>query len=234
MKIKITSIFIRMAGIPHPRYLLACVKSSFNIIDLITIKLYNYAIGGENMLTFYLSMLDTEEEKLTFTEIYEHLKFPCLHVAMKITKNQAMAEDALQNGFLSVIKHKDEIFNLPREKMKSRIVIIVKNKAIDLLRADNKYATKAMDEMPEDVLKDTFDISTYVENQESFERLIYFISTLPEIYKTTFELRYVHGMQNPEIAELLNITPKTASMRIARAKLILQEMLKKEGESTGR
>ena len=28
--------------------------------------------------------------------------------------------------------------------------------------------------------------------------------------------------------------PKTASVKIARAKLILQEMLKKEGESTGR
>ena len=32
-------------------------------------------------------------------------------------------------------------------------------------------------------------------------------------------------MQNPEIANLLDITPKTASMRIDRSKLMLQEML---------
>lgn len=31
----------------------------------------------------------------------------CLHVALIITQNQAMAEDAAHNAFLSIIKHKE-------------------------------------------------------------------------------------------------------------------------------
>ena len=42
------------------------------------------------MLMFYLAMLETEEEQATFEEIYEEFRYSCLHVALIITKNQAM------------------------------------------------------------------------------------------------------------------------------------------------
>lgn len=186
------------------------------------------------MLTFYLSILNTEEDKLTFAEIYEQVKSTCLHVAIKITKNQAMAEDAVHNAFLAVIKHKDEIFNLPCGKRKSKIVIITKNKAIDLLRAQNKYSYVSTDEMSDEIFIDDFDISKCIENQEAVENLLNHIASLPEIYKSVFELRYVHEMNNIEIAELLDITPKAVSTRISRAKIMLKEMIEKEAEKNGK
>jgi RNA polymerase sigma-70 factor (ECF subfamily) len=181
------------------------------------------------MLLFYLNMLDTEEEKLSFTDLYEQTRLMCFYVAMKITHNEAIAEDAVQNAFLSVIKHKDRILSMPCGKRRSQIVIITKNKAIDLMRSENLHPTKPIDETEKgEGIADNFDVSEYVVGQESAERLVNMIRTLPEIYKTAFELRYVHEKSNAEIAELLGISSKAVYMRISRARNMLQELVDKE------
>ena len=166
----------------------------------------------------------TTSDRLTITQIYEELRLISYHVALAVTKSHAMAEDAVHNAFLAVIKHREEIFALPYPKRKSRIIIIAKNKAIDLLRMQSKIdpITDEAEEIP-----DNLNLCDIIEGQETYEHLINCISRLPEIYKCAFELRYVHDMSNQEIAEILGITSKTVSMRIARAKAMLQEMLKK-------
>ena len=180
------------------------------------------------MLTFYLSIIDNEEDKRTFAEIYEQLKLICHHVALKITNNHALAEDAVHNAFLAVVKHKNKIFPLSQEKRRSKIIIITKNKAIDLLRMENKRLYTPIDEMVYDALADDLDFTESITDKESYEYLINCIASIPEIYKTTFELRYVHDMNNSEISELLDIRPENVSMRINRAKSMLREIIKKE------
>ena len=78
------------------------------------------------MLFMYLSMLETEDERFAFEKLYEKARHTCLHVALAITKNQAMAEDAIHNAFLYAIKNKEKIFALPCGKLKSYIVLITK------------------------------------------------------------------------------------------------------------
>lgn len=181
------------------------------------------------MLSLYLTMLESEEDKITLSQLYEETKYTCLHVAIKITKDKAMAEDAVHNAFLEVIKRKDEIFKLSSGKRKSYIVIITKNKAIDLWRKENRRSTVPFEDEDNELSSNEPDIGVNFVNQESFELLIHCISLLPEIYKTAFELKYVHDMGNSEIAKTLSLTPRTVSMRIHRAKLKLQEIIEKEG-----
>lgn len=185
------------------------------------------------MLALYVSMLDSEAEKRSFTEIYEKYKRLCFHVAFKITQNEVIAEDAVHNAFLAIIKHKDEIFTLPGAKRKTKIVIIVKNKAIDLIRMERRRAHLSFDEIEEEGADDVFDASTLMENNESYTRLINHIQTLPALYKTALYLRYVYGMSNQDMADYLDVKPKTVSMRISRAKIMLQEMLNKGDDKNG-
>ena len=165
----------------------------------------------------------TNNDKQTLSQVYEELRLTCYHVALAVTKSPAMAEDAVHNAFLSVIKHRDNIFALPSPKRKSKIIIITKNKAIDLLRSQSKLAT--IDEA-EDIPDEQLNLCGIIEGEESYEFLIKCIAELPEIYKCAFELRYVHDMNNQEIAEILDITNKAVSTRIARAKAMLQQKLK--------
>lgn len=54
------------------------------------------------MLMIYLAMLEGEQDKLKMTELYEEFRYDCLHVALKITNNMAMSEDAVHNAILGV------------------------------------------------------------------------------------------------------------------------------------
>ncbi len=84
------------------------------------------------MLAFYISMLETEQERDKMTEIYEEHRHALLKYALKITRhNQAMAEDAVHNAFISIIKDKEKYFHLDSRDFRFSSVIIVKNKCIE-------------------------------------------------------------------------------------------------------
>ena len=182
------------------------------------------------MLSLYLSMLETDEEKAEFANIYEAYRSACLHVALKITHNQEMAEDALHNAFIALIRHKEKYLSFPCNKLRSQIVIIVKNKAIDLMRGESHTIAPSVEDLN---IETGFDISEYVTDDDSFKRLTEHISQLPEQYRTVFQLRYFHDLNNKEIAEKLGETPQSIAVKIHRAKKILKESLTREGEYVG-
>ncbi|MCL2222373.1 MAG: sigma-70 family RNA polymerase sigma factor [Oscillospiraceae bacterium] len=183
------------------------------------------------MLFLYLSALETEDERSKMAEIYETLHYTCLSVAMRITKNQAMAEDAVHNAFISLIKHKEKYLSLSRCKLRSQIVIIVKNKAIDLLRGEKNISEEPIDES--DIISYEFDISEHIISKEAYKELVDCVSLLPEHYKVVFQLRYYHELSNKEIAEMLDEPQRHISVKIHRAKKELKKLLLKEGKQSG-
>jgi len=88
--------------------------------------------GGRILLTIYLSMLDTEQVRKKMTDLYEEHKYALLHYAMKIMRNQDMAEDAVQNTFISIIQKKEKYLDLDCRDFRRSAVIIVRNKCIDI------------------------------------------------------------------------------------------------------
>ncbi len=185
------------------------------------------------MIAFYLAMLETEEEKDTFTGIYEKYRYTCLHVAKLVTKNHAWAEEAVQNAFIEIIKNKAEIFKLSGSRLKSRIVIIVKNKAIDICRKENGLPTESLYDHDYEIASEEPDVDARLLSEEGYNHLLFCIAQLDDIYKTAFELKYFHALSDRQIASDLGISEKNAAMRIFRAKIKLREMLSREGTTNG-
>ena len=158
---------------------------------------------------------------------YEQNKSRFLQIAYKVTGgNQAMAEDALHNAFMLVIEQWILLSQLPRDKRKSRCAIIVKNKTIDLLREAKR---KGYSELNDGLYcSDSADVSAIIASRTGHEMLLKCISKLPEKYRTVFELRFVKGLSNNEIANLLGITTGAVSTRLYRARLMLQDILGNE------
>lgn len=174
----------------------------------------------------YFAMLATEEEKETFATIYKETRFACYRAAIAVTKNHAMAEDAVHQAFVSAIKKKEEFFAMSCRKRKSSIVIYTKNATIDLLRAKYERDKSDLDETNE--AGDTLDLCDIIGSVEGYKRLTALIKTLPEIYRTAFELRYVQDLSNQEIAAQTGISNKAVSKRIERAKHMLRKLIIKE------
>ena len=180
------------------------------------------------MFGLYLTLLETEEDKLLFTEFYENQKKSCLYIAMKITHNQAMAEDALHNAFLRVVKNWKEFSTFPRSKQAALFVLIVKSRAIDLLREGGRKGYIELNEETPGIPAEP-DISAQIVDEDGYQKLVSCIRKLPPIYKTVFELRYMQDYKNNEIAVILGIPPKTVSAQLSRARVMLQIMLDREG-----
>lgn len=90
------------------------------------------------MLSYLLAALESEEDKRRFTELYEENHVRAEQMALRILRDPHDAEDAVQNAFLQVIHHFDEISEIPCKKLGFWIISIVKNEALMILRRKQK------------------------------------------------------------------------------------------------
>lgn len=179
-------------------------------------------------LLIYLAMIDSEQDELTFINIYEKYRFTIMHTAMLILKDQYLAEDAVHNAFLKVIENLNMFNGLSHSKIKSLITIITKNKAIDILRKENGLLKIPIDTEDYLLTSDEPDPLEALISEQGYNILINCISKLNNLYKPVLELKYIYDYTDIEIARLLDITPQNVNMRIYRAKGMLREMIARE------
>ena len=82
----------------------------------------------------YLSLIETEEDKIKFEAIFNNYKKTMYYIANSILKDEHYSHDAVQNSFLKIIKHIDKIEDVKCNKTKGFIVTIVRNSSIDIYR----------------------------------------------------------------------------------------------------
>jgi len=181
--------------------------------------------GGFHML-LYLSLLDTQEERDKFTEIYEQYRHFCWYVANQILGDAYLSEDAVQDAFLALTRHLDKIEYVESARTKKFLMTIVKSKAIDILRKNHGEVLE--EELAETAADSEEDILNSYISKENYNNLISCILDLPESYRVIFEYKYVHQFSEKEIAELLGISLGLVNVRSFRARKKLQEMLEQE------
>lgn len=173
------------------------------------------------MLQFYLSLLETPEEKRTFRAVYDRYYGKMSAVALKILEDPKLAEDAVHNAFLQVIKHFEKIYEIPRNKMQFWLVSIVKNEAITLLRKQRKYVPLEGWE--------TYAREAEADDTMGYERVVELIRAMPESYRRALEMKFLEERTDKEIARALGLTEGAVRGRIHRGRALLQARLLEEG-----
>lgn len=178
-------------------------------------------------MLIFLSMIETEEDQDKFIKIYESYSHFMWYVANEILWDSYMAEDAVQEAFLSLTRHLDKIQVIDSKKTKKFLMTIVKSKAIDLIRKKKGDVVEDIKLISLKEAKGEDLLQRYIE-RESKEVLLSAIAKLDTIYRVVFEYKYLYEFSDSEIADLLGITKKTVNVRIFRARKKLQEILAKE------
>jgi RNA polymerase sigma-70 factor (ECF subfamily) len=178
-------------------------------------------------MLLFLSMLDTPEEQSKFTRLYETYRYLMYYVAKDILKDKDLAEDAVQEAFLTLTRHMGQVGTVDSPKTKRFLVTIVKSRAIDLLRRRRGEFVEYEDALGDDAVDDVSE--TYL-LREDYDRIVDGIRRLNENYRTVLECRYLHELSEQETAELLGISIKTVSVRSCRGKQKLREMLEAGGK----
>ena len=176
------------------------------------------------MLSFYLSMLETEEDRKTMTHIYEKYNKFCIYIANEILKNHDDAEDAAQAAFMEIIKKKDKCFAMAPLDLRAYLAATAKNKAIDIYRLRKKESATDYEITP-DSKNENSSLEDLILTQEDYELLRKALKQIPIQYEDILALMYYEKLSYVEIGERLGITTKNVETRLYRARNSLREIL---------
>lgn len=171
------------------------------------------------MLSFFLTVLESDADRQVFTSIYNQYHIQMENAAIKILKNQSDAEDAVQNAFMQVIRHFEKTYQIPCDELPFWLISIVKNEAYMILRKQKRMVP----------LEDWDNYSSQSVDVLDYIGLVDLFAKLPDTYRRTLEMKILLGYTNKEIAAHLGITESAVGTRINRGRRLLKEILDKEG-----
>ena len=174
-------------------------------------------------MLLFLSMLETPEEQSRSTALYETYRYLLWYVAKDILKDRDLAEDAVQEAYLTLARHMDRVEEVNSPRTKRFLVTIVKSRAIDILRRQRRVEVTEYEDALGDAA-DTDALDAYL-TVEFYEQLVTAIRSLDENYRVVLECRYLHEMSEKETAETLGLAEKTVNVRVWRARKKLQQVL---------
>ncbi len=148
-------------------------------------------------------------------------------IAYSILRNHHDAEDATQECFLRVWKHKVHLHEVSNAK--TWLARIAWTTALDKRRAGRKILSLNDDERGLDVLESLSDGTPAADEQlaerQKQQLLQRLIAGLPEDLRSTLELFTVQELNSTEIAEVMKIPEGSVRTRLFRARKQLKEKL---------
>ena len=159
------------------RYLQTSTRSLVlqNMSVCVTIRIiFTWAVT--EMINLYLSVLETDEDRCQFEDIYRQYKNRMYKFAISILHNNEDAEDVVHQSFLTIANNFDKIKSFSCHEMNSYIVIIIRNTSINLYNKNKRNSERSteLDEEQTAVEVDFF-------NNIDYEHLVQIISRLPLI-----------------------------------------------------
>lgn len=178
-------------------------------------------------MLIYLSMLESEHDKSLFERLYAAHYSDMLVVANRVLGDLHIAEDAVHDAFIKIIKNIEKFYPENGHKTGGLCVVIVENISISMLRRSkiitqipyDEYVDSPSFTLPEDI------ILTYERHLDLSD----IISKLDANNRNAILLRMIYGYSYKEMSELLDITEETARKRVQRGRSKLIEVLSKEG-----
>jgi len=156
-----------------------------------------------------------------------------LALATRLLKDRELAEDAVQEAFISAFRALDKFEG--RSTMKTWLHRITVNTSLTKLRQIKRRNEQAIDEfLPEfDQLDCRIEapwhhlasVEDVVENENLRETISENINNLPDSYRIVLQLRDIEGYNTAEVAEQLEISEANVKVRLHRARAALKTLL---------
>jgi len=158
-----------------------------------------------------------------FDTLYLHTREKLFAYSFSILKDEAAAQDLVQDFFIDLWKNK--LFLNIHSGLIGYLMKAVRNRSLDHIKKEQHRKKQQKDyeelEIQKVVEKDKFVI------QEMGQELNAALSKLSPMQGKVFQLHYIEKLSYKEISEQLHISPATISNHISGALKILRQELKK-------
>lgn len=178
------------------------------------------------MISIYLSLVDTQSDKDKVEHIYLKYYSIMSYVTSKYVADKESVADIVHDAMIKIIYNIDKIDIEDEVRTRAFCTTVAKHKAIDFLRKKAQHNVLSDEQL--ESFEFSEDVLDVVINDESYGIILKAIDSLGDIYQSVCRLKYINGLKEREIAEVLDLPLKTVSMRIFRGKQILRDSLIKE------
>ena len=138
-------------------------------------------------------------------------------VALRVLHDSGQAEDVLQEVFLQLWRD-PTVFVQQRGSLGGWLVVVARNRAIDLLR--RRKPTDSVDDV---VLASSVNVAEEAERNTTMQKVREVIAGLPQEQRNTLELAYFEGLSHTEIASRTGDPLGTVKTRIRQALISLRK-----------
>jgi RNA polymerase sigma-70 factor, ECF subfamily len=153
--------------------------------------------------------------------LYDRFGRVAYGLAYRILRDQALAEDAVQEGFLAVWRSAQG-YQRERSKAATWILTLVHRRAVDLVRREDRRRTEALDEAQEPASESVDEQAGLRDRRVAVQAAL---QQLPEDQRHALELAYYGGYTQSELAERLGVPLGTIKSRMFAGLNRLRELV---------
>jgi RNA polymerase sigma factor (sigma-70 family) len=172
-----------------------------------------------------LSLIASSDEE-ALAELYDRFGSVAYGLALRILRDEALAQDAVQEAFLAVWRTADR-FLAERARASTWVLTLVHRRAVDLVRREESRRGEPLEAAPEPSTSQT----VAEEAELGFRRRVVqeALRRLPPEQREALELGYYGGLTQSELAEHLDQPLGTIKSRMFAGLARLRELLTQAG-----
>jgi RNA polymerase sigma-70 factor (ECF subfamily) len=172
-----------------------------------------------------LVLLAARSEESALAELYDRYGRSAYGLALRILRDPALAEDAVQEAFLAVWRTASR-FVPEKAKASTWILTLAHRRAVDIVRREQRRRAETLDRAPEPAV-DAADEDAFLRLQR--ERVQTTLHQLPDAQREALELAYYGGLSQSELAERLGQPLGTIKSRMFTGLSRMRELLEEPG-----
>lgn len=161
-------------------------------------------------------MQNDDRDKIS--ELYTKYEQEMYYEARKILHDDYLAEDAVHEAFLRLIRNRDNLRETESPQTKAYIRRTLQSSAIDIYRKNKRDMEHTVN------LDESTPAYSYTDNIEYTTELI---EKLPQKYSSVIRCRLIYGLTVKETSAVLKLTENCVKKRYERARAMLADIISK-------
>ena len=168
-----------------------------------------------------LVLMAARSEESALAELYDRYGRTAYGLALRVLRDQSLAEDAVQEAFLTVWRTAAQ-FVPERGKASTWILTLVHRRAVDAVRREQRRRAHSLERAAEPSV-DSVEEDAWLRLQR--ERVQSALQRLPDAQREALELAYYGGFTQSELAERLGQPLGTIKSRMFSGLSRMRELL---------
>jgi RNA polymerase sigma factor (sigma-70 family) len=165
-------------------------------------------------------------DESALAELYDRFGRVAYGLALRILRDERLAEDAVQEAFLAAWRNADR-FVPERAKASTWLLTFVHRRAVDLVRREDRRRAEPLAEELEPARTSSAEEDAWLRFER--ERVQAALRQLPDQQREALELAYYGGFSQSELAERLGEPVGTIKSRMFTGLARLRELLSEPG-----